>query len=105
MKDASLLWPFWYGHLNFGGLRTLQQKEMVVGLPKFDAPSEVCKDCVVNKQHRDSFLKGKSWRSRKVVELVHLDFCGLINLTSNKGKRYFITFLNDYSRKTWVYFL
>uniref|UniRef100_A0A803PAK3 CCHC-type domain-containing protein n=1 Tax=Cannabis sativa TaxID=3483 RepID=A0A803PAK3_CANSA len=28
LKDASWLWHFRYGHLNFGGLKTLQQKNM-----------------------------------------------------------------------------
>ena len=27
MKDVAWLWHFLYGHLNFGGLRTLQQKK------------------------------------------------------------------------------
>lgn len=40
-----------------------------------------------------------------MLELVHSDICGPINPTSNGGKRYFITFIDDYSRKTRVYFL
>lgn len=105
LKDAAWLWHFRYGHLNFGGLKVLQQKEMVVGLPHFDSPSEICGDCTVSKQHRDSFPKGKSWRAKNVLELVHSDLCGPINPTSNGGKRYFITFVDDFSRKSWVYFL
>ena len=41
VKDSSWLWHFCYGHLSFGGLKTLQQKNMVTGLlrlvflPKF----------------------------------------------------------------------
>ena len=40
-----------------------------------------------------------------MLELVHSDLCGLIKPTSNGGKRYFISFIDDFSRKTWVYFL
>jgi len=36
---------------------------------------------------------------------VHSDLCGPINPTSNGGKRYIITFIDDFSRKIWVYFL
>lgn len=104
-KDVGWLWHFRYGHLNFGGLKTLQQKNMVAGLPQITTPSEVCEECVVSKQHRDSFPKGKSWRAKNVLELVHSDLCGPINPSSNGGKRYFMTFTDDYSRKTWVYFL
>lgn len=78
---------------------------MVTGLPQIRSTSRVCEDCVIGKQHRDQFPKGKSWRAKKVLELVHSDLCGPINPTSNGGKRYFIMFIDDYSRKTWVYFL
>lgn len=39
------------------------------------------------------------------MELIHFDICGPIKPFSNGGKRYLITFIDDYSRKTWVYFL
>lgn len=39
------------------------------------------------------------------MELVHSDICGPINPSSNGGKRYIITFTDDFSRKTWVQFL
>ncbi|KAA0057220.1 Retrovirus-related Pol polyprotein from transposon TNT 1-94 [Cucumis melo var. makuwa] len=60
LKDVSWLWHFRYGHLNFGGLRTLQQKNMVIGLPQIVVPAEVCEECVASKQHRDPFPTGKS---------------------------------------------
>ena len=81
------LWNFRYGHLNFGGLKSLQQKNMVAGLPQFDCPSDVCEDCVVSKQHRDPFPKRKSRRAKKALELMHSDLCGAINPSSNGGKR------------------
>lgn len=39
------------------------------------------------------------------LQLVHSDLCGPIQPMSNSNKRYFITFIDDYSRKTWFYFL
>ncbi|KAA0055477.1 retrovirus-related Pol polyprotein from transposon TNT 1-94 [Cucumis melo var. makuwa] len=59
------------------------QKNMVTGLPQIKNHSEICEDCVVGKQHRDSFPTGKSWRAKHVLELIHSDLCGSINLTSN----------------------
>ncbi|GKV32209.1 hypothetical protein SLEP1_g40826 [Rubroshorea leprosula] len=85
--------------------KALQQKKMVNGLPHFDSPSEICEICVVSKKHRDSFPKDRSWKAKQVLDLVHSDLCEPINPTSNGGKQYFITFVDDYSRKTWVYFL
>ena len=49
LKDAAWLWHFRYGHLNFGGLKILQQKNMVSGLPQVATPSQVCEECVVSK--------------------------------------------------------
>ena len=33
------------------------------------------------------------------------DICGPVTLESNSGKRYLITFIDDFSRKCWVYFI
>ena len=55
LKDEAWLWHFCYGHLNFGGLKTLQQKNMVMGLPQITASSQFCEECVVRKQHRNQF--------------------------------------------------
>ena len=76
-----------------------------MGLSQIQSPSQICEECVVGKQQLDHFSKGKSWRAKKALELVHSDICRPINLTSNGGEHYFITFIDDYSRKTWVYFL
>ena len=73
---------------------------MVVGLPQFEQPSQLCEKCIVSKQHRDNFPKGKSWRAKKVLELVHSNLCGPIKPTSNGGNRYFISFIDDFSQKT-----
>lgn len=44
LKDVFWLWHFRYGHLNFCGLKTLQQKDMVTGLPQIEVPAEVCEE-------------------------------------------------------------
>lgn len=78
---------------------------MVAGLPQIDVSTQVCEECIVSKQHRDYFPQRKSWRAKAVLELIHSDICGPFNPTSNGGKHYFITFIDDSSRKTWTYFL
>ncbi|GMI66347.1 hypothetical protein HRI_000304000 [Hibiscus trionum] len=94
MKNEAWLWHFRYGHLNFGGLKLLQQKRMVTGLLKIESPSQVCEECVVGKQHRDHFPKGKSTRAKKVLELIHTAICGPINPTSNGVVNWSIHVLN-----------
>ena len=100
IKDPSWLWHFRYGHLSFGGLKTLNQKNMVIGLPPIAAPCQVCEDCVVSKQHCSQFPKNKSWRAKDALELVHSCIYGPTSPSSNGGKSYLITFMDDFSRKT-----
>lgn len=77
---------------------------MVTGLPLLESFNQSCEGCILGKQHRDSFQIGKSRRATQQLELVHSDICGPIETVSHGHSRYFNTFLNDYSRKTWVYF-
>uniref|UniRef100_A0A2N9FH80 Integrase catalytic domain-containing protein n=1 Tax=Fagus sylvatica TaxID=28930 RepID=A0A2N9FH80_FAGSY len=105
LEDNTHLWHCRYGHLSFKGLRTLQYKQMVRGLPQLKAPSKICTDCMVGKQHRDAIPKRSLWRASQRLQLVHADICGPIKPVSNSKKRYFISFIDDYSRKVWIYFL
>ena len=36
---------------------------------------------------------------------MHTDICGPMQVPSLGGSIYFLTFIDDFSRKTWVYFL
>jgi hypothetical protein len=67
VHDSTWLWHFRYGHLNFNGLKILQEKNMVIGLPKIHCPTEIYEECVVGKQHRVSFPKGKAWRGEQTL--------------------------------------
>ncbi|KAM5583100.1 hypothetical protein ABKV19_003159 [Rosa sericea] len=104
-ENETQLWHRRLGHLNYKGLRTLHYKKMVKGLPFLKAPTKVCSDCLIGKQHRDTIPKKSHWRATKQLQLVHADLCGPVNPESNSGKRYLITFIDDLSRKCWVYFL
>ena len=46
------MWRYQYGHLNFGGLKMLQQKNMVEGLPKIVIPTQVYEECIVSVKPR-----------------------------------------------------
>ena len=105
IDDPSRLWHCRYGHLSFNGLKLLQQKNMVSGLPHLKAPAKVCEHCLIGKHQRDQFPQRSTWRATQILQLVHTDIYGPITPTSNSKKRYLINFIDDFSRKTWVYFL
>ncbi|KAA0038926.1 integrase [Cucumis melo var. makuwa] len=105
LKDPSWLWHFRYGHLNFKSLSYLCKNHMVRGIQNINHETNICEVCILAKHHRDSFPTGKAWRASKPLELIHTDLCGPMRTTTNGGNRYFITFIDDFSRKLWIYFL
>jgi transposase InsO family protein len=53
----------------------------------------------------DSFDKCASWHASGPLQLVHSDLCGPLSSPSFYGCKYFLTFIDEFSRRTWVYFL
>ena len=104
-EDAPKLCHERYGHLSHTGMKTLQSKEMVRGLPSFDVQKFTCSDCLVGKQSRNPIPKKSSWRAKEVLELIHSDICGPITPVTTSGVRYVLCFIDDHSRKAWAYFL
>lgn len=103
--EDAMLWHSRYGHLGFKGLKLLAQKGMVRGLPELNENTGVCENCQLGKQHRESFPKASTRKAKEKLQLVHADVCGPIQPESNGGKRYFLTFIHEYSRHTWIYLL
>jgi hypothetical protein len=104
-RDDSWLWNFRFGHLNFGGLKVLHTKDMVKGLPLIQKLERICEGCIFDKHYRESFPVGKSYREKYPMEIVHLDICGPMKTPSLGGNIYFLTFIDGFSRKIWIYFL
>ena len=48
---------------------------------------------------------GKERREVSTLDLIHSDVLGPIPTTSMNGSIYFLTFIDDYSRYCWIYFL
>ena len=78
---------------------------MVIGLPMVSCKDGVCSSCVLSKHHQDSLEKHASWNASAPLQLVHSVLCGPLRVVSFSGFKYFLTFIDDYSRHTWVYFL
>ena len=86
IEDKTLLWHLHFGHLHYDGLKRLANKNIVLGLPNMDYVGKFCEECMLIKHARTSFQK-------KAV-------CGPITPKSFSGKRYFISFIDDFSEKT-----
>ena len=106
-QGALELWHRRLGHLNVKGVSALQH--MVSGMdlrkPLNSTLPLACKGCIEGKQHRVAFPSDGGRRATKVLEIVHSDVCGPMRTTSIGGGKYFVTFIDDFSRKMWVYIL
>lgn len=78
---------------------------MVNELPSIQILKNLCMKCLIGKQHRDTMTKRSLWRELNKLQLVHADICGSIKPKSNSNKRYFLSFIDDFTRKTHTYFL
>ena len=64
----------------------------------------VCEACQYGKQVRLPFEK-ESVRSTHALQLIHTDVWGPTKETSIGGNRYYVTFIDDFTRKVWIYFM
>lgn len=69
-----------------------------------DVEIKNCKVCAKGKQCREPFPKSETV-SKKPLELIHSDLMGPMETASQGGSKYLLTFVDDYSKKVFVYFL
>ena len=108
IKETPELWHRCFGHLGYDNLLKLKKKNMVEGIsvPAEDFKQQqeqkpLCEICLCSKQHRLPFPDSDS-RSADLLELVHMDVCGPMPVTSTTTARYLATFIDDHSRLSHV---
>ena len=97
---ALLTWA-----LNVKSVKTLHG--MVSGMdlhqPHVGPSSFTCEGCIEGKQQRLPFSVEGATLATKPLEIVHFDVCGPMKTTSMGAAKYFVTFIDDFSRKVWLY--
>mgnify|MGYP000149641543 FL=1 len=61
-----------------------------------------CVDCLAGKQHRVAFHTRPPSRRKNTLDLVHTDLCSM-DVRSLGGAQYYVTFIDDHSRKVWAF--
>lgn len=78
---------------------------MVSGMSKITMDHDgVCQGCTSGKHVEGPFPSNKS-KTSEVLHLIHSDLSRPITLTSLGGYLYYIIFVDDFSHKTWTFFL
>lgn len=101
------LWHRRFCHININSksIEELRQKGFVRGLDYHKVNSDLCHGCCIGKSTKVPCKRINRRQSRGVLELIHSDLCGPMPVKSIGGSRYIMTLIDDYSRKTMVYFL
>ncbi|KAJ9561022.1 hypothetical protein OSB04_006182 [Centaurea solstitialis] len=94
------LWHKRLAHTNIKNIEKMQNKGLIkINNKDFDK----CETCVKSKFTKKPFPSVK--RNTSILELIHSDICELNGILTRGGKRYFITFCDDFNRFLYVYLL
>ena len=78
---------------------------MVNGIPNIKGYHEgVCKGYALGKNTRKPFTSSDT-NSKEILDLIHSSMCGPMSNKYLGGHIYYVTFIDDHSRKTWLYLL
>jgi transposase InsO family protein len=91
------LWHRRLGHTSFGYLKRLFPRLFT----NLDVSSLRCEVCELAKSHRASFPSSMN-KSLTPFMLIHSDVWGPSKVDSLGGSRWFVTFIDDCTRMTWV---
>lgn len=95
-NNETILWHRRLAHTNFKTLNSLLNLKV--------QPDTKCVICVKGKQARTSF-NDIGTRATKLLEIVHSDVCGPFPTRSLGGANYFVSFIDDLSRKVFIFAL
>ncbi|GJX63407.1 retrovirus-related pol polyprotein from transposon TNT 1-94 [Tanacetum coccineum] len=85
------LWHRRLSHLNFDYINLLSKKDVVIGLPKLKyVKDQLCSSYEVSKAKRSSFKTKTVPSLNGRLNLLHMDLCGPMRVTSINGKKYIL---------------
>ena len=100
------LWHQRLGHVHESRLKKCVQNDFVRGID-IEKITELsfCEGCLAGKMCRKPFPTVGEIRSTRKLQLVHSNVCGPMQTQSIGGAKYFVTFIDDYTRCCAVYFM
>jgi hypothetical protein len=101
------MWHKRLGHLSVKQMKKLNETNHLEGLNNQDLNKKLdCDVCDAGKKATRKFYKGQTIiKTKQIGELMHTDVCGPISPTTRGGNKYFVSFIDDYSRKSWIYLI
>ncbi|KAG8475448.1 hypothetical protein CXB51_032200 [Gossypium anomalum] len=100
--DITKLWHMRLGHMSENGMVELSKRGLLDG--QGICKLNFCEHCVFGKQKRVRFTRGIH-NTKETLEYIHSDLWGPSRVPSRGGANYMLTFIDDFSRKVWAFFL
>ncbi|KAL2251622.1 UNVERIFIED_CONTAM: Retrovirus-related Pol polyprotein from transposon TNT 1-94 [Sesamum indicum] len=94
------LWHNRLGHMSEKGMNVLKSKGRLPELKSVEVGH--CEHCVFGKQKRVGFLTTRRTPRKEKLELVHTDLWGPAPVSSLGGSTYYMTFVDDSTRKKTI---
>ncbi|RVW46097.1 Retrovirus-related Pol polyprotein from transposon RE1 [Vitis vinifera] len=104
-ENNTMLWHKRLGHFHHNAVLYMKKNQIVEGLPGLEEELPICAACQYGKQTRLPFPQKAAWKSTQKLQLVHTDVSGPQKTPSLKGSKYYIAFIDDFTRFCWIYFL
>ena len=99
------LWHQRLSHVSFSKLNMMMRRSALKGLPQLEVKIDaICAGCQYGKAHQLPYEESK-WRAKGPLELIHSDVFGPVKQASISGLKYMVTFIDDFSKFVWVYFM
>ena len=102
--EKTMLWHQRLGHIGEKGLQILHGNGMVEVMSNSSMDFDFYEHCVYGKQNQVSFPSGAK-RVNKILELLHSDVFGPVLVASLGKSVYYVSFIDEFSRNTWIYLL
>ena len=100
-QQSSILWHKRLGHISKQRMELLVKNEILPPLNFNDF--DFCVDCI--KEKMTNTRKEGSTRSKQPLEIIHTDICGPFPTQTLEGNKYFITYIDDFSRFCFIYLI
>jgi len=88
------------GHTGEKSLQAFAKQGLLKGVKT--CKLDFCEHCVIGKKTKVKFGTA-TYCTEGILDYVHTDVWGPTKTTSIGGNHYFVTFIDDYSRRCWVY--
>lgn len=93
------------GHHNHDSLRRMVKKGHLEHIEAVSGEDKFCEPCIRAKMKKLHLSRKGHNSASRPLQIIHSDVGGPVNVKSRSGHRYWITFVDEYTRFTWVYFL